>query len=68
MRFSKTEHLTLTSMLHAFTFSHLEINARIVKPDSDIRTPFRVLRRRHSVPGPAAFRVGAMLTLLRVPF
>ncbi len=25
-------------------------------------------RRGHSVPGPAAYRVGAMLTLMRVPF
>lgn len=29
---------------------------------------YRVPRRRHSVPGPAAFRVDAMLTLLRVPY
>ena len=27
-----------------------------------------VPRRRHSVPGPVAFRAGATLTLLRVPF
>ena len=33
-----------------------------VVPESTPRTHQRVPRRRHSVPGPAAVRVGAMLT------